>query len=201
MALLEDLITALQRHTIEGIPRSSRARPASPPPVDRDRLADWFAASLPTGWFQGPPSIRHDADEILVIGDLGPPGAGLTHEQQIAAFREATREQRMAIADEAEARFRRTVSWGVACGGTEVRFTTVNAPAMTRLRLEERQVLDTLIEAGVARSRSEALAWCVHLVGTHEHDWINDLRDAIDRVREVRDRRTAPDRSDGHDEK
>jgi hypothetical protein len=144
---------------------------------------------LPEGWFTESPAIRHDTDEILVTGNLGPPGAGLSNDQQIMAFREATREQRMSIADEAEATFRRTVSWGVSCGDTEVRFTTVNAPAMTRLRLEERQVLDTLIDGGVARSRSEALAWCVRLVGKHEDDWIRELREAIDRVQEVRDQR------------
>ena len=169
--------------------RPRRARTTTPPPVDTAALDAWFASALPAGWFTGAPTIRHDADEILVTGDLGPPGAGLTHEQQIVAFREATREQRMAIADEAEAEFRRKVSWGVVCGDVEVRFTTVNAPAMTRLHLEERQVLDTLIDGGIARSRSEALAWCVRLVGKHEDDWIRDLREAIDRVQEVREQR------------
>lgn len=169
--------------------RSRRERSAAPPKTDTTTLVDWFSDALPEGWFTGAPTIRHDGDEILVTGDLGPPGAGLTDEQQIAAFREATRESRMAIADDAEAIFRRKVSWGVVCGDTEARFTTVNAPAMTRLRLEERQVLDTLIDAGVARSRSEALAWCVRLVGRHEDDWIRELREAIDRVRDVRDQR------------
>ena len=169
--------------------RSRRERSAAPPATDTASLADWFSQALPDSWFTAPPVIRHDSDEILVTGDLGPPGAGLNHEQQIVAFREATREQRMAIADEGEAAFRRTVSWGVACGEHEVRFTTVNAPAMTRLRLEERQVLDTLIDGGIARSRSEALSWCVRLVGKHEDDWIQELRDAIDRVQEVRDQR------------
>lgn len=169
--------------------RSRRERSAAPPATDNASLAEWFASALPDGWFTEPPAIRHDSDEILVTGNLGPPGAGLNHEQQIVAFREATREQRMAIADEAEAVFRRKVSWAVTCGETEVRFTTVNAPAMTRLRLEERQILDTLIDAGIARSRSEALAWCVRLVGKHEDDWIRELREAIDRVQEVRDQR------------
>ena len=50
---------------------------------------------------------------------------------------------------------------------------------MTRLRLADRRVLDTLIDAGVARSRSEALAWCVRLVAQHEADWIQELRDAM----------------------
>ena len=169
--------------------RTRRERSSAPPATDTATLVAWFADALPDGWFTDSPDIRHDDDEILITGNLGPPGAGLNDEQQIVAFREATREQRMAIADDAESLFRRKVSWGVACGDTEVRFTTVNAPAMTRLRLEERQVLDTLIDGGIARSRSEALAWCVRLVGTHEDDWIRDLRDAIDRVQEVRDQR------------
>ena len=73
--------------------------------------------------------------------------------------------RRVAIADAAETMWGRKVSWGVRCGGHEVRFTTTAVPVMTRLRMEERAVLDTLIDAGVARSRSEALAWCVRLVG------------------------------------
>ena len=173
-------------------PRSSRSRrsqPAPPPPITGAELTTWFADALPEGWFVGAPHVRHDDDEILVTGDLGPPGAGLSHEQQIVAFREATREQRMSIADDAQAAYRRTVSWGVECGDSEVRFTTVNAPAMTRLRLEERQVLDTLIDGGIARSRSEALAWCVRLVGQHEDDWITELRDAVEHVKTVRDKR------------
>jgi hypothetical protein len=170
-------------------PRSSRgSRSTEPPPTTTDDLTAWFATALPDGWFTGAPNLRHDLDEILVTGDLGPPGAGLSDEQQIVAFREATRDQRMSLADDAQGQFRRKVSWGVVCGDTEARFTSVNAPAMTRLRLEERQVLDTLIDAGVARSRSEALAWCVRLVGRHEHDWIAELRDAVDQVGEVRDR-------------
>jgi hypothetical protein len=56
------------------------------------------------------------------------------------------------------------------------------------LRIGERQVLDTLIDAGVARSRSEALAWCVRLVATHEDHWISDLRSAFEHVEEVRSR-------------
>ncbi len=57
---------------------------------------------------------------------------------------------------------------------------------MTRLRFDERAVLDTLIDAGVARSRSEALAWCVRLVGRHQSDWISQLRDAMAQVEQVR---------------
>ena len=47
-------------------------------------------------------------------------------------------------------------------------------------------MLDTLIDAGVARSRSEAMAWCVRLVGKHQGDWITQLRTAMAQVEQVR---------------
>jgi hypothetical protein len=63
---------------------------------------------------------------------------------------------------------------------------------MTRLRMDERRVLDTLIAGGVARSRSEALAWCVRLVGEHERDWIDEMGEAAARIAEVRGRGPSP---------
>jgi hypothetical protein len=78
------------------------------------------------------------------------------------------------------------VSWGAKVGGTEHLFTTANVPVMTRLRMSQRQVLDTLIDAGIARSRSEALGWCVELVGKNEAAWIDELRAAFARVEQVR---------------
>ena len=57
---------------------------------------------------------------------------------------------------------------------------------MTRLLMEERQLLDTLIQAGVARSRSEALGWTVRLVAENESEWISKLREAMTEVDEVR---------------
>jgi hypothetical protein len=93
----------------------------------------------------------------------------------------------MRIADEAQHRFGRRVSWGAACGDQRELFTTVAAPAMTRLRMPEREVLDTLVDSGVARSRSHALAWCVRLVATHQDEWLKDLRDALTHVEKVRD--------------
>ena len=57
---------------------------------------------------------------------------------------------------------------------------------MTRLRLPSGRVFDTLVDAGVARSRSDALAWCVRLVGGDEIDWIGSLRDALQAVEEAR---------------
>jgi hypothetical protein len=157
-------------------------------------VAAWFASHLPA-WFTGPAEIEVDHDEILVVGSLSPPeypdGADDTARAaaegtRIGAFREETRQQRMRIADEAERRFDRKVSWGAACGGRRDLFTTVSMPVMTRLRLPERKVLDTLVAAGVARSRSEALAWSVRLVGQHEGDWLADLREALVHVQKVR---------------
>jgi hypothetical protein len=101
-------------------------------------------------------------------------------------FREETRDTRIGIAREAEMRFDRKVSWGVVSEGRKVMFTTLSVPVMTRLRQAERRVLDTLIEAGVARSRSDALAWCVRLVGEHEDSWLSALRGALRQVEQVR---------------
>jgi hypothetical protein len=164
---------------------------------DRQRIRAWFAGRLPGDWFIEGPEVTVDDDEILVVGRLAPVDLGAAagdDERSTAAgariggFREDTREQRMRIAEEAQAAFGRPVSWGAGSGETTSLFTTVSVPVMTRLRLSERQVLDTLIDAGVARSRSEALAWCVRLVGRNEEGWIGELRAAFAQVDEVRSR-------------
>jgi hypothetical protein len=142
-------------------------------------LTSFFTARIPAGWFTGPARIEDDDDEILCVGTL-PAGTGPR------PFREDTRAERVAIAEEAEARFRRKVSWGVEHDGATTLFTTLTIPAMTRLRLPERRVLDTLVDGGIARSRSEALAWCVRLVGRHQTEWLDDLRDALVGVERIR---------------
>ena len=65
-------------------------------------------------------------------------------------------------------------------------FRHLSIPVLTRLRQPGRQILDAPVEAGVARSRSHALAWCVRLVGEHTGDWINELREAVAKVQQVR---------------
>jgi hypothetical protein len=161
-----------------------------------ETLTAWFRGRIPDGWYIEPVTVQADRDEILVTGvlsppdqgeDLGPDARGVALASRIAAHREATRDQRILIAREAEHRFDRKVSWAARCGEEECAFTTASLPVMTRLRLAERQVLDTLIEAGIARSRSEALAWCVRLVGRNEEDWINQLREAMAHVAKVRE--------------
>ena len=161
----------------------------------QQELQGWFAGRLPEGWFLAPPEVSSDRDEILVVGSLSVPelpddaGEGARAAalaSRIDGFREDTREQRMRIADEAQQRFRRRVSWGASCGGATKLFTTVSVPAMTRLRMPERKVLDTLVDAGVARSRSHALAWCVALVAARQEEWLKDLREALVHVERVR---------------
>jgi hypothetical protein len=191
--------------------RTQRQDEAASPP---EQVRGWFTGRLPDDWFEGAPEILIDREEITVIGHLPSPataaagggeagqakGATATEgtagqpgaETEAAAiarsrrFREETRDARIEIAREAEHSFGRKVSWGVVCDTYKVMFTTLSIPVMTRLRQSERRVLDTLVDAGVARSRSDALAWCVRLVGEHEDSWLSDLREALRHVEQVR---------------
>ena len=147
-----------------------------------EQIRRWFAEHLHEDWFSDF-TVLVDRDEIIVVGDLP---HGEDPEEDIALFREATREGRMVVARAAQRRFGRKVGWGAQAGGHRVLFTTLSVPAMTRLRFAERAVLDTLIDAGVARSRSDALAWCVRLVGANEDRWLADLRAAFQHVAAVR---------------
>jgi hypothetical protein len=160
-----------------------------------EEIRGWFHGRVPDEWFEAPPEVTVDREEILVVGrlpdvaeagDEGDDERAAARRGRITRFREETRERRIQIAREAERRFRRKVSWGAECGGTRQLFTTLSMPVMTRLRQAERGVLDTLVDAGVARSRSHALAWCVRLVGRHQKEWIDDLRSALVKVQEVR---------------
>jgi hypothetical protein len=160
-----------------------------------DELQTWFASRLPKDWFAGPPEIMSDGEEILVVGALpdvelaaGTSAAAraAAEDARIDRFREETRDDRVRIAREAERHFRRKVGWGARCGDQMKLFTTASVPVMTRLRMPERSILDTLVAGGVARSRSDALAWCVRLVGMHQKDWIKGLRDALVKVDEAR---------------
>ena len=165
----------------------------SSPPVERAEVAGWFAGRLPDAWFTGPVELSIDRDEITVVGTLADPEAGegdpaAARAGRIARFREDTRQERMAIADAAQERYGRSVAWGAVCGDDRELFTTLSVPVMTRLRQPERLVLDTLVDAGVARSRSEALAWAVRLVGRNADAWLDELRAAMAAVEEVRGR-------------
>lgn len=163
--------------------------------MDDTDLQAYFTGRLPDGWFTSPPEITVDREELLIVGtlpdvelpkDSTDAAATAARRARIERFREETRQARMRIAEEVQRRLGRKVSWGADCGGVRDLFTTISVPVMTRLRQSERRVLDTLVDAGVARSRSDALAWCVRLVGRHQGDWIQQLRDALVHVEKVR---------------
>ncbi|WP_063051986.1 hypothetical protein [Nocardia arthritidis] len=170
---------------------------------DPSDVPDWFAGRLPSEWFTGPPVIEVDRDEIVVIGELAIPQPERTPETDdadapaaevpratkegaVARFRESTRPARMQIANEAQHRYRRNVAWGVSVDGERIMFTHLAVPVMTRLRQPERKVLDTLVDAGVARSRADALAWTVKLAGRHAEAWLEELREAMRKVDDLR---------------
>ncbi len=156
------------------------------PPAD-DAQA-WFEGRLPEGWFSSV-DVAVDREEIIVQGRLAEAGENVERaaaEGRISRFRADSREERMTIAEEAQSRYGRKVSWGAAVGEVETLFTHISVPVMTRLQQPERQVLDTLVDSGVARSRSEALSWAVRLVGEHTESWLADLRGAMSEVDKLR---------------
>jgi hypothetical protein len=160
-----------------------------------EKIRGWLAGRLPDDWFTGTPELVVDRDEITIVGRLVPPTLdeaasaaerAAAESGRIRKFREDTRDQRIRIARELEHAAGRKVAWGAAAGDTRDLFTTISVPVMTRLRQAERQVLDTLVDAGVARSRSDALGWCVRLVAEHADDWLDRLRSALRAVEDVR---------------
>ena len=166
------------------------------PDISHSAIEAWLTGRLPADWSTvAAPSIVIDRDEITITITVSEPelpeGATVADRTEaisgrITGFREDTRDRRVAIAREAEHRFERKVAWAVAVGDRTALFTHVAVPVMTRLRQPERLVLDTLVAANVARSRADALAWCVRLVGKHEDDWLTELRDAMTAVDDVR---------------
>jgi hypothetical protein len=159
-------------------------------------IAAWFTGRLPDEWVAtAPPTITIDRDEVTVTLSLDEPELSPDADDaaraeavdgRIQRFRDDTRDRRIEIARVAEHRFERHISWAVRIGDRTALFTHLAVPTMTRLRQPERQVLDTLIAAGVARSRADALAWCVRLVGEHTDEWLDRLRAAIDDVERIR---------------
>jgi hypothetical protein len=165
-----------------------------PEPASADDAAAWFAGRLPDEWFTGAAEITVDREEIVVIGELPALTDEFADEAALAAaqagrisrFREQTRDERIEVARQAEHRYGRKVAWGAKLGDNVELFTTLSVPVMTRLRQPERLILDTLVNAGVARSRSEALAWAVRLVGEHADAWLGELREAMSKVDDLR---------------
>ncbi len=158
-------------------------------------ISAWFAGRIPAEWTTASAAeVIVDREEITVILTLDAPAldgvdkaaTAQAIDGRIAGFRDDTRDRRMTAAAEAEHRFERKVAWGVRIGDTTVMFTHLAVPVMTRLRQPERMVLDTLVASGVARSRADALAWCVRLVGSNSDEWLSSLRTAISDVERIR---------------
>ncbi len=91
-------------------------------------IKGWFAGRLPDGWFAGV-EVAVEDDQIVVIGTLPETNLGSTPEEKegaaagrIARFREETRGQRIGIAQEAEERFKKYVTWGAKLDGVTKRF-------------------------------------------------------------------------------
>lgn len=92
-------------------------------------IKGWFAGRLPDGWFTGTKVTLED-DQIVVLGTLPElKNVGSTPEEKegaaagrIARFREETRGERIGIAQEAEERFKKYVTWGAKLGGVTKRF-------------------------------------------------------------------------------
>ena len=163
--------------------------------AEQQEIAGWLAGRVPQGWYAGTPEVRADREEIWIVGTLAdislgaegtPEALAAARAGRVKQHREETREARVQIAREAERRFRRKVAWGAKCGDHSELFTHLALPMMTRLRLPEREVLDVLVDAGVARSRSHALALCVRLVGKNQSEWVKQLKDAMAQVDRVR---------------
>ena len=91
-------------------------------------IKGWFAGRLPDGWFTGV-EVTIEDDQVVVLGTLPELNVGSTPEEKegaaagrIARFREETRGQRIGIAQEAEERFKKYVTWGARLGGVTKRF-------------------------------------------------------------------------------
>lgn len=160
-----------------------------------EEIRGWLVGRLPQDWFDGAPEVTVDREEITVVGALRvpdlPEGASdaeraAARKGRVTGFREDTRDARIEIARDLEHRTGKKVAWGVTIDGERVLFTHLAVPVMTRLRQPERAVLDTLVDAGVARSRAEALAWCVKLVGRNTDEWLGKLRSAMEEVERLR---------------
>src|SRR3954465_10182428 len=90
-----------------------------------EKIRGWLTGRLPADWFDGPPEVVVDREEITVVGRLTEPEttAGASDAERAAAvagrvkeFRERTRDRRIEIARELEHRSGHKVAWGVDVG-------------------------------------------------------------------------------------
>jgi hypothetical protein len=165
--------------------------------VNISEVQSWLQERLPEGLADGPPEITVYDDEVVVVIPLAAPpsDAELPGDERrqaeyapITRRREETRPLRMKLARELQSRLGRPIAWGMRAGGSEALFTTRSVPVMTRLGRAERDVLDTLVAAGVADTRSSALAYAVRAFAAEHADWLDEVREALAQVEQVRAR-------------
>lgn len=111
-----------------------------PEQPDLAAISAWFTKRLPASWFSGPAAVTLAPGGLQVVGtlpavELGSDADGSLKAAaaagRIARFREETRHERIAIAEEAEARFGLPVTWGATCGEASLLFTPGGEPAGT----------------------------------------------------------------------
>ena len=156
-----------------------------------EMLTNWLPATV----LAESPEIIEDDDELLIVLNLGT--AGVTGEadarkqseqEQIDRRRDETKSTRIRIGNRLGRATGKAVSWGMKVGDTRQLFTDNTSPVMTRLSRPERQVLDTLIAAGVANTRSAALGYIVRVFGEEHQDWLNEVQNAMSHVASLRDK-------------
>lgn len=146
------------------------------------------ARRLPPGLVTLPPIVRSYPDEVVVLLQVEPLGDPEADRVLIERRREETRPARIKAARELERELGVPVAWGMRAGAAEALFTTRTTPVMTRLGRAEREVLDTLVAAGVADTRSSALAYAVRAFAAEHAAWLAEVRGAIAEVERVRAR-------------
>jgi hypothetical protein len=160
-------------------------------------LGTWLQARLPAHLLAAPPEVAVYDDEVVITLHLATgdqPTGELDEERRLAEQRlideqrEVTRSLRMRLAREIQDTVGRSVAWGMRAGETTALFSTRSVPVMTRLGRAERDVLDTLVSAGVADTRSAALAYVVRAFAAEHGPWLDEVRTAIAQVVQVRDR-------------
>jgi hypothetical protein len=164
--------------------------------INPGEIEAWLTEQLPPDLRAAPPQVAIYDDEIVLVLCPQPPALPgddedarrIAERMLIARLREESRPLRMRLADALQTRYSRPVSWGMRLGDSEALFTARTAPVMTRLDRREREVLDTLVAAGVAETRSAALAYCVRVFASEHGDWLAELRGVIAQVQEAREK-------------
>ena len=158
-----------------------------------DEVKQWLMERLPSIIVNCELRVTND-DELIVLLQLDTSSLPVEERERVRAeqnliahYRMETRETRIALGKELSQRYGYDVSWGMCAGETTQFFTSNMKPVMTRLSAEERQVVDALIAANIVHTRSAALSYIVRVFATEHQDWLNELRQALVHIEQVRE--------------